>query len=170
MGRTVWCTPVGGIKALTVHLEVMKIDFALLSKTIPLSEYAIRSGFPAEEVRTSLHDHPGNNYSSQITLDYIPLEGGETFEIDAYRLDTVATSGRTNGPISLYERDRKLFLSVNHVPGHITPNIQARFDDQDPFATDEAIVRLRYIERKGLIQREKIDGQVLYSSDGASRP
>jgi hypothetical protein len=36
------------------------------------------------------------------------------------------------------------------------------------FATGEAIAHIRYIEHKGLIQRELVDGQVLYSSDGTS--
>jgi hypothetical protein len=37
------------------------------------------------------------------------------------------------------------------------------------FATGEAIAHLRYVEGKGLIQRELVDGQILYSSDGKSK-
>jgi glyoxylase-like metal-dependent hydrolase (beta-lactamase superfamily II) len=110
----------GGLDA-----QVMKIDFAHLTKTIPLSEYAIRSGFPAEEVRASLHNHPGNKYSGQRVVDYVPLEGGESFEVGAYRLEVVATPGHTNGHISLYEPEKKIFFSGDHVLGDITPNIQA---------------------------------------------
>jgi glyoxylase-like metal-dependent hydrolase (beta-lactamase superfamily II) len=186
-------------------------------------------------------------------VDYIPLEGGERFEVGAYRLEVVATPGHTNGHIALYEPDKKLFFSGDHVLGDITPNIQAWSDDHDPlatylsslkkashldvefclpghrslirdfgkriaelvehhraranqvisiltgdrktayqtasemswdivarswedfpimqrwFATGEAIAHLRYVERKGLIEREMVDGQVLYSSDGESR-
>jgi glyoxylase-like metal-dependent hydrolase (beta-lactamase superfamily II) len=101
----------------TLDAQVMKIDFAHLTKTIPLSEYAIRSGFPAEEVRASLHNHPGNKYSSETRVPYIPLEGGETFEVGAYRLEVVATPGHTNGHISLYEPEKKIFFSGDHVLG-----------------------------------------------------
>jgi glyoxylase-like metal-dependent hydrolase (beta-lactamase superfamily II) len=237
----------------SLDAQVMKIDFAHLSKTIPLSDFAMRSGFPAEEIRASLHHHPGNKYSSQTIVDYIPLMGGETFEVGAYRLEVVATPGHTNGHIALYEPDKKLFFSGDHVLGDITPNIQAWSDDQDPlatylsslkkvdqldvelclpghrsliedfgkriaelvehhrvranevisiltgdrktayqtagemswdivarswedfpimqrwFATGEAIAHLRYVEHKGLIEREMVDGQVLYSSSGESR-
>jgi len=233
--------------------RVMKIDFAHLSKTIPLSEYAVRSGFPAEEVRSSLQNHPGNRYSSQTVVSYLPLAGGEIFEVGAYRLEVVATPGHTSGHIALYEPEKKLFFSGDHVLGDITPNIQAWSDDQDPlatylaslekvkrldvelclpghrsliedfgnriaelvehhrvranevisilaedrktayqiasemswdikarsfedfpimqrwFATGEAIAHIRYLERKGLIRREAVDGQILYSSDGRTR-
>jgi len=36
-------------------------------------------------------------------------------------------------------------------------------------ATGEAIAQLRYVEGKGLIRRDVVDGQILYSSDGRSR-
>jgi glyoxylase-like metal-dependent hydrolase (beta-lactamase superfamily II) len=233
--------------------RVMRVDFAHLSKTVPLSEYAVRSGFPAEEVRASLQNHPGNRYSSQTVVNYLPLEGGECFEVGSYRLEVVATPGHTNGHIALYEPEKKLFFSGDHVLGDITPNIQAWSDDQDPlatylsslekvrrldvelclpghrsliedfatriaelaehhrvranevlsilaedrrtayetasrmswdivarsfedfpimqrwFATGEAIAHIRYLEHKGLIRRETVDGRILYSSDGRTR-
>jgi glyoxylase-like metal-dependent hydrolase (beta-lactamase superfamily II) len=233
--------------------EVMKLAFADVSKVIPLTEFAIRSGFPEEEVRASLHNHPGNKYSAHKVVDYMPLRGGERFEVGHYQLEVVATPGHTNGHISLYEPEKKLFFSGDHVLGDITPNIQAWSDAHDPlatyltslekaaeldvelclpghrsliedfgkrieelvehhrvranevisiltgqrktayqtagemtwdivarswedfpimqrwFATGEAIAHLRYIEGKGLVQRETVDGQVLYWSDGASR-
>ncbi len=237
----------------TLDAQVMKLDFADITKVIPLREYAVRSGFPAEEVRKSLHNHPGNKYSGERVVDYTPLEGGEVFEVGAYRLEVVATPGHTNGHIALYEPEKKLFFSGDHVLGDITPNIQAWSDEHDPlatylsslakvdgldvelclpghrsliedfgqrvaelvehhrlranevisiltgerktayqtagemswdivarswedfpimqrwFATGEAIAHIRYVEQKGLIQREMSDGQVLYSSDGHAR-
>lgn len=233
--------------------KVMGIAFADLRKTIPLQEFAVRSGFPAEEVRKSLHNHPGNKYSGERIVEYTPLEGGEVFEVGGFRLEVVATPGHTNGHISLYEPEKKLFFSGDHVLGDITPNIQAWSDEHDPlatylsslakveeldvelclpghrsliedfgkriaelvehhrvranevisiltgerktayqtagemswdivarswedfpimqrwFATGEAIAHLRYVEHKGMIEREMVDGQVLYSSDGKSR-
>ena len=119
----------------TLDAQVMKLDFADITKVIPLREYAVRSGFPAEEVRKSLHNHPGNKYSGQRVVDYTPLEGGEVFEVGAYRLEVVATPGHTNGHIALYEPEKKLFFAGDHVLGDITPNIQAWSDEHDPLAT-----------------------------------
>ena len=219
----------------------------------PVAEYAARSGFPAEELQASLQNHPGKKYGGPSSVAYIPLGGGESFEVGDYRLEIVPTPGHTSGHITVYEPHKKLFFSGDHVLGDITPNIQAWTDEQDPlsdylsslekvdeldvelclpghrsliegfsrrvaelvehhreranevisiltgnrknayqtasemswdivasswdhfpimqrwFATGEAIAHLRYIEGKGMIRREQVDGQILYSSDGRSR-
>ena len=233
--------------------EPMRVDFNKWLENNPVADYASRSGFPAEELQASLQNHPGNKYSSQTIVEYIPLLGGEIFEVGEYRLEVIATPGHTNGHISLYEPSKKLFFSGDHVLGDITPNIQAWADEQDPlavylsslhkvegldvalclpghrsliddfknrigelvehhreranevisiltsdrktayqtagemswdivarsweefpvmqrwFATGEAIAHIRYVEGKGMIQRQLVDGQILYSSDGSSR-
>jgi glyoxylase-like metal-dependent hydrolase (beta-lactamase superfamily II) len=233
--------------------QSMKIGFDPRSKSSPMGAYASRSGFPAEELQASLQNHPGFKYGSQTVVDYIHLKGGEIFEVGDYTLETVATPGHTYGHICLYEPNKKIFFSGDHVLGDITPNIQAWSDDQDPldlylgslkevdelevelclpghrsiivefrkriaeliephraranevisilergsrnayqtasqmswdivarswedfpimqrwFATGEAIAHLRYLEEKGLIDREVVDGQSFYSTDGKSR-
>jgi glyoxylase-like metal-dependent hydrolase (beta-lactamase superfamily II) len=231
----------------------MRIGFDPRAKSHPMGDYANRSGFPAEELRASLQNHPGFKYGSRTVVDYIPLTGEETFEVGDYRLETIATPGHTPGHMCLYERSRKILFSGDHVLGDITPNIQAWSDEQDPlerymsslrkvdeldvelclpghrsiiedfgkrireliehhrvraneviaileggaknaydtaaemtwdivaetwedfplmqrwFATGEAIAHLRYLEEKGLIQRQQTDGEILYSTDGKSR-
>jgi glyoxylase-like metal-dependent hydrolase (beta-lactamase superfamily II) len=233
--------------------QSMKIGFDPRSKDSPMGAYADRSGFPAHELQASLQNHPGFKYGSRVVVDYIPLKGGETFEVGDYTLETVPTPGHTYGHVCLYEPNKKFFLSGDHVLGDITPNIQAWSDDQDPldlylgslrrvgeldvelclpghrsliedfgkrlaeliehhrvranevisileegsrnaydtagmmswdivarswddfpimqrwFATGEAIAHLRYLEEKGLIEREVVEGQNLYSTDGKSR-
>jgi glyoxylase-like metal-dependent hydrolase (beta-lactamase superfamily II) len=233
--------------------RLMKAGFAHWLEDNPVAEYAARSGFPAEELRASLQNHPANKYGSRSPVDYRSLAGGEVFEVGEYRLEIVPTPGHTNGHVSVYEPDKKIFFSGDHVLGDITPNIQAWTDEHDPlavylaslekveeldvdlclpghrrpiedfgrrvaelvehhreranevvsiltdgrktayetasemswdivasswgdfpimqrwFATGEAIAHLRYVESKGLIQRELVDGRILYSSDGRSR-
>lgn len=114
--------------------EPLRIDFAKWLENNPVAEYAARSGFPAGELQTSLQNHPGAKYSGRISVEYVPLRGGEIFEVGAYRLQVIATPGHTNGHISLYEPSKRIFISGDHVLGDITPNIQAWTDDQDPLA------------------------------------
>jgi glyoxylase-like metal-dependent hydrolase (beta-lactamase superfamily II) len=232
----------------------MQIVFDPRSMDSPMGAYAGQSGFPAEVLRASLENHPGFKYGSRTVVDYIPLKGGEIFEVGDYTLETVATPGHSYGHVCFYERAKKVFFSGDHVLGDITPNIQAWSDDQDPldqymtslrkvdeldvelclpghrsiiedfskriaeliehhrvranevidilvkrggqngyetasqmswdirarswedfpimqrwFATGEAIAHLRYLEGKGLVQRELSDGHNVYSTDGTSR-
>ncbi len=231
----------------------MKMPFDHWLKNNLVGDYAARGGFPAEELQSSLQNHPGKKYGARTIVDYIPLHGGEVFEVGEYSLEVVPTPGHTDGHVSLYEPSKKLFFSGDHVLGDITPNIQAWADEQDPlaayisslekvdgldvelclpghrrlvedfsrriaelvehhrqranevisivdgqrmtayqiasemswdivapswddfpimqrwFATGEAIAHLRYVEAKGLIRRELIDEQILYSSDGRAR-
>ena len=233
--------------------ELMNAGFAHWLENNPVADYAARSGFPAEELQASLQSHPASKYGARTAVDYASLDGGETFEIGEYCLEIVPTPGHTNGHISVYEPNKKIFFSGDHVLGDITPNIQAWADDHDPlavylsslekvdeldvelclpghrsliedfgkriaelvehhreranevvsiltrgrrtayqtasemswdivasswsdfpimqrwFATGEAIAHLRYLEGKGRIQRELVDGQILYSSDGRSK-
>ncbi len=113
---------------------LMRAGFAHWLKDNPVAEYAARSGFPAEELRASLQNHPGNKFGPSTAVDYVSLNGGEIFEVGEYRLEIVPTPGHTNGHISVYEPKKKLFFSGDHVLGDITPNIQAWTDDQDPLA------------------------------------
>jgi glyoxylase-like metal-dependent hydrolase (beta-lactamase superfamily II) len=110
----------------------MRTGFDPRAKSHPMGEYAARSGFPAEELRASLQNHPGFKYGSRTVVDYIPLKGGETFEVGDYSLETIRTPGHTPGHVCLYDRKRKILFSGDHVLGDITPNIQAWSDDYDP--------------------------------------
>ncbi len=231
----------------------MKAPFDPWSEIGPLAKYAARSGFPTEEMRASLQNHPGFKYGPRVVVDYVPLKGGETFDVGDYTLKVVATPGHTYGHICLYEPNQKIFLSGDHVLGDITPNIQSWSDDRDPlalylaslekvgelevdlclpghrsiiedfrkriaeliehhrvranevisilergsrnayetasqmswdivaqswddfpimqrwFATGEAIAHLRYLEGRGLVQRQVGEGQIIYFTDGRSR-
>jgi glyoxylase-like metal-dependent hydrolase (beta-lactamase superfamily II) len=110
----------------------MQILFDPTSEGSPMGEYASRSGFPAEELRASLLNHPGFKYGSRAVVDWVPLKEGDRFEVGGYTLEVVSTPGHTDGHVCLYEPDRKIFFSGDHVLGDITPNIQAWSDEHDP--------------------------------------
>jgi glyoxylase-like metal-dependent hydrolase (beta-lactamase superfamily II) len=116
-------------------------DFDLWSEGGPMGEYATRSGFPAEELRASLQNHPGFKYGSGSLVDYVQLKHGETLRVGDYTLQVVVTPGHTPGHVCLYEPDAHFFISGDHVLGDITPNIQAWSDDQDPLGDYLASLR-----------------------------
>jgi len=98
----------------------------------PMIEFAGRQGFPEEEMRAAVAEHPANKYGS----DWIPtlsiLEDGDQIGCGPYKFSCVATPGHTMGHICLYESEKKILISGDHILIDITPNIQCWSDDQNP--------------------------------------
>ena len=100
----------------------------------PMGRYMTRSGFPQDDLIASFQNHPGFKFRPDRVVHYEPLHEGDLVEIGDYRLRVIDTPGHTEGHISLYDPDQRLFIAGDHVLGDITPNIQAWSDDDDPLA------------------------------------
>ncbi len=98
----------------------------------PMIEYAGKNGFPENELRTALHQHPGYKYGSDWTPDMSVLEDGETITYGNYCFECVETPGHTLGHICLYEANKKILIAGDHVLSDITPNIQCWSDKENP--------------------------------------
>lgn len=94
--------------------------------------YAGRSGFPEEELRAALHNHPGYKYGSEGIPRLSILEDGETFVRGDYHFECVQTPGHTRGHMCLYEPAKKILLCGDHILHDITPNIQCWSDEENP--------------------------------------
>lgn len=97
-------------------------------------ERAHQGGFPAAEIELSLKKHPGVKYGSADVPNFTILAEGDTVAVGAYVFECVATPGHTMGHLCLYERDKRLLLSGDHVLGDITPNITSWSDDTNALA------------------------------------
>jgi glyoxylase-like metal-dependent hydrolase (beta-lactamase superfamily II) len=97
-----------------------------------MGDYAAKSGFPDDELQSAMVNHPGFKYGPESIVDYQYIKEGDVFKVGDYTLEVVATPGHTYAHMCLYERDKKIFFSGDHVLGDITPNIQAWSDDIDP--------------------------------------
>jgi len=121
-------------------VETSKIYFSRPDKEIieswegfePMIEYAGKNGFPENELRTALHQHPGYKYGSDWTPDMSVLEDGETITYGNYCFECVETPGHTLGHICLYEPEKKIFVAGDHILSDITPNIQCWSDKENP--------------------------------------
>ena len=110
----------------------MKSGKTAHAKKRPMGDYAAMNGFPADELEDAQQNHPGFKYGPQTFVDYIYLKDGDVFNVGDYSLVAVATPGHTWGHMSMYEPNKKIFFSGDHVLGDITPNINAWSDDEDP--------------------------------------
>ncbi|MBU2621733.1 MAG: MBL fold metallo-hydrolase [Proteobacteria bacterium] len=98
----------------------------------PMIEYAGKNGFPENELRTALHQHPGYKYGSDWMPDMSVLEDGETITYGNYCFECVETPGHTLGHICLYEANKKILIAGDHILSDITPNIQCWSDKENP--------------------------------------
>lgn len=69
-----------------------------------------------------LSDHPGYEYSpTPVDIEFI--ENGAELRVGDYRFVCIETKGHTAGHMCLYEPEKRLLFSGDHVLGRITPNI-----------------------------------------------
>lgn len=93
--------------------------------------YAAINGFPEDELQKSFQAHPARRYPTDWFPELKLLQDGDIIEVGDYRLVCVHTPGHSLGHTCLYEPDKKLFLSGDHILGDITPNIQGWSDEQN---------------------------------------
>ena len=91
----------------------------------PLIDFAEINGFPADELQKALASHPGFKYSPEKIPKFHLIDDGDVIKCGDYHLQCVATPGHTQGHICLYEKDKKIFFSGDHVLFDITPHIES---------------------------------------------
>lgn len=94
--------------------------------------FADSNGFTPEERQQALDNHPGRRYASRKGLPFHFVGEGDIISIADYSFQCVTTPGHTRGHTCLYEPDKKLLLSGDHILIDITPNISLWSDDEDP--------------------------------------
>jgi glyoxylase-like metal-dependent hydrolase (beta-lactamase superfamily II) len=98
----------------------------------PMVSYARMNGFPEDELRAALRNHPGYRYSPDWVPELSLLEDGDILEVGDYAFRCVETPGHTMGHICLYEARRELLVAGDHILIDITPNIQCWSPKGDP--------------------------------------
>ena len=98
----------------------------------PMLEYAKACGFPAELLRTALDRHPGFKFRSDQIPELTLLTEDAVLTCSGYHLYCLHTPGHSPGHLCLYEPERKILVSGDHILGDITPNIQCWSNDRNP--------------------------------------
>ncbi|MFB3887188.1 MAG: MBL fold metallo-hydrolase [Thermodesulfobacteriota bacterium] len=94
--------------------------------------FARLNGFPEGELQAAVQSHPGFKYRAKVHLDFHILNEDDTIAIGDYRLRCVETPGHTWGHMCLYETDKKILVSGDHILNEITPTIQLWSDEWNP--------------------------------------
>jgi len=96
------------------------------------SNFAHINGFSVDELQKAVKSHPGYRYSSRGHLDFSMLRGDDTISIGDYSFKCIETPGHTRGHMCLYEPNKKLFISGDHILIDITPNISLWSNEYNP--------------------------------------
>ena len=80
-------------------------------------------GFQEDELSKALSTHPGRRYGGKRQVDFYILGDGDEVRIGDYSFTCIETPGHSPGHICLYERDKKVLVSGDHILIDITPNI-----------------------------------------------
>ncbi|NOZ78880.1 MAG: MBL fold metallo-hydrolase [Acidobacteria bacterium] len=88
-----------------------------------MEDESAKLGFPAEEIERAKREHPGVRFSPRSYPPFIHVDEGDEIEAGSYRFRAVETPGHTPGHMCLWDEERKLLISGDHILGDITPNI-----------------------------------------------
>jgi glyoxylase-like metal-dependent hydrolase (beta-lactamase superfamily II) len=95
-------------------------------------DFARMSGLPESELQAVISSHPGYKYRGKGHIAFIILKEDDTIGIGDYLFKCVATPGHTQGHMCLYEPNKKVLVSGDHILKDITPNIQLWSDEWNP--------------------------------------
>jgi glyoxylase-like metal-dependent hydrolase (beta-lactamase superfamily II) len=88
-----------------------------------LHKFYLSNGFPEDELKKSQQNHPGHQYGLKRRLDFCTLKEGDTVQIGDYSFRCIETPGHSPGHMCLYEANKKILVSGDHILFDITPNI-----------------------------------------------
>jgi glyoxylase-like metal-dependent hydrolase (beta-lactamase superfamily II) len=94
--------------------------------------FARLNGYPEKEIQTALQNHPGLKFRAKADLAFHILKEGDSLSIGDYVFKCIETPGHTLGHMCLYEPNKKIFVSGDHILNDITPNIQLWSDEWNP--------------------------------------
>ncbi|RPJ62657.1 MAG: MBL fold metallo-hydrolase [Dehalococcoidia bacterium] len=83
------------------------------------------NGFPEAILKESLSKHPGVLYASNRVPEITEVRDGQKLEIGDFELTCIETPGHSPGHMCLYEANKKILFSGDHILFDITPNISS---------------------------------------------
>jgi glyoxylase-like metal-dependent hydrolase (beta-lactamase superfamily II) len=105
-----------------------RIDSKVFNENIDwqaMLDYALHNGFQLEELIKAIESHPGLKYSPKKIPEFTLLDDGSIIQAGNYRLKCLLTPGHTEGHICLYEEEKQILFSGDHILYDITPHIES---------------------------------------------
>ena len=87
-----------------------------------LLKYQDYMGVP-KHLQLSRNLHPAYRYCNDRIIDFTDVHIGDIFEVGNYRLEAIDLAGHTPGQLGLWDAEKGLLISADHILAKITPNI-----------------------------------------------
>ncbi len=81
------------------------------------------NGFPETKLEEAIKHHPFHRFGLKQRIAFTILKEGDALDIGDYSFRCIETPGHSPGHTCLYESNKKLLLSGDHILFDITPNI-----------------------------------------------
>jgi len=83
----------------------------------------LSNGFPEGELRTVIDNHPGLKYGLKGRVNFSLVKEGDYILISDFQFRCIETPGHSPGHMCLYEANKKILISGDHILFGITPNL-----------------------------------------------
>ena len=93
------------------------------------------SGLPGDILEEMLSAHPGLQYAMQRPCPFTPVLEGDAFDYGGYNLRVASMPGHTPDLLCLYEKEKRILFSSDHILGDISPNITLWRGVRDPLGS-----------------------------------
>ncbi len=105
-------------------VDAQRLEWSLLPAFWEENQAHVASfGFPLQEYGKDMLRLPGRKYSPDRVPEFNMVKENDIIDIGAYRFICVETPGHTPGHLCLYEPDREILVSGDHILEDITPNV-----------------------------------------------
>ncbi len=95
-------------------------------------DFARIHGFPEDELTLALKSHPGFRFGLKWDLPFHFINDGDELKVGDFKFKCIHTPGHSKGHTCLYEPQKRIFISGDHVLYDITPTIQLWSDEWNP--------------------------------------
>ncbi len=97
-----------------------------------LDDLFVHYGFPRAKFGRNTDIHPGRKYNNEEIIDFTYVSEDDVIEAGGYSFRPILTPGHTPGHMCLYDADRRVLISGDHILGDITPNICIELTMENP--------------------------------------
>jgi glyoxylase-like metal-dependent hydrolase (beta-lactamase superfamily II) len=97
-------------------------------------DFAVMNGFPKVDPQEAIKKHPGYKYGPLGKMNLVPVHHDDIIKVGDLNFKVIHTPGHTHGHNCLYDKEKRLLLSGDHILGDITPNISHWVEHEDPLS------------------------------------